>query len=282
MDDYIAPVETGNVVPATATKPSGGKRSYSWGPCTWNSYPSDWKHILNLHCEKFVCQIEIGDSGNEHLQFFCLFKNAKTFSAVAKIFPGAHLELTENRFAAANYCKKSRTAVEGSLIIKGWGVKKPVKDPLEGHVPHDWQQEIIDLIATEPDDRKIYWYWERTGNIGKSSLVKHLYLRFKDKGILPVSGKAADMKHLVHGYLETHELDAVLVDLVRSREQYVSYEGIEEIKNGLIVNTKYETAVNCFNCPHVIVFSNWPPDLSALSADRWIVRDLNTTKSVIV
>jgi len=44
---------------------------------------------------------------------------------------------------------------------------------------------------------------------------------------------------------------------------------LESIKNGLIVNTKYETGSKLFNSPHIIVFSNMSPDVSAMSMDRW-------------
>lgn len=249
-------------------------RKYSWGPNTWFDFPGDWPEILSIHCMRFVGQEEVcPDTGRVHLQFFCVFKNAKTFTAVCGLFPGAHMEVTQNVHAARNYCRKSRTAVEGSLHHKGmekW-IRAQPKDPLSNLEPYPWQQEVLDLIEEEPDDRTIHWYWEPTGNVGKSALTKHIVLKYKDK-VLPIGGKAADMKHLISGFLDKNaELRAVLIDLTRSREKFVSYEGIEEIKNGLIVNTKYETAVKVFDPPHVVVFANWAPDMSALSADRWHV-----------
>lgn len=249
-------------------------RHYSWGPNTWFDFPVEWEHILDTHCEKFVCQVEIcPESQREHLQFFTMFKHAKTFTAVQGIFPGAHLQVTKNRHAAKAYCQKSRTAVDGSLRVKGWDARLPPKDPLEGLVLYPWQELICEILKGEPDPRAIHWVWEPDGNIGKSALVKHLCLVMP--GVLPVGGKAADMKHLIHGWLQAKKvLSAVLIDLTRSREQFLSYEGIEDIKNGLFVNTKYETAVCIFDPPHIVIFANWPPRLEALSADRWVIHEV--------
>jgi hypothetical protein len=54
----------------------------------------------------------------------------------------------------------------------------------------------------------------------------------------------------------------------------VSYSSIECIKNGMITNTKYETGFKVFNPPHVVVFSNFPPDEEKLSADRWNIKEI--------
>lgn len=253
------------------------KRTRAWGPNTWWNYPEDWEALLHTHAARFVAQVEIGEAGGEHLQFFVTFPEGKTLSAVSKLFPGAHLERSFKPAAAKAYCCKSRTAVEGSLRVKGYdieGAQKAArwtcKDPLEGRELYPWQQRVIDIVNGPVDERKIYWFWEPVGCTGKSTLVKHLCLT--NPGCLPAAGKAADMKHLIHGWLAGHnELKTLLVDLSRSREQFISYEGIEDVKNGLIVNTKYETAVDMFDPPHVICFANWEPDRSALSADRWEV-----------
>lgn len=258
-----------------------GKRGYSWGPNTWRDYPADYEAVLRIHCMRFVAQLEIGEEdakkGTNHLQFFVTFKNAKTFSAVCKIFPGAFVQPNHNVYAARNYCSKGPTSIEGTLIHQGmdkW-IREPTRDPLGGPdiVLRPWQQEVMNILETDPDDRTIHWYWEPTGNVGKSALTKHIVLKYRNE-VLPIGGKGADMMHLVTGFVNSNaKLRAVLMDLSRSREQYVSYEGIESIKNGLIINTKYETMVKDFNPPHIIVFSNWEPNLSALSADRWrIVR----------
>ena len=44
---------------------------------------------------------------------------------------------------------------------------------------------------------------------------------------------------------------------------------MEEIKDGLIYSGKYEGGFANIEHPHVIVVSNFAPELSKLSEDRW-------------
>jgi len=52
-------------------------------------------------------------------------------------------------------------------------MRKPCKDPMDGKEFKDWQNDIINIITGPVDDRKIYWFWEDTGGIGKSTFCKH-------------------------------------------------------------------------------------------------------------
>ena len=67
----------------------------------------------------------------------------------------------------------------------------------------------------------------------------------------------------------------VVFDLPRNNGNKISYSALESIKNGLIVNTKYETGSKLFNSPHIIVFSNMQPDVTAMSGDRWVIKCLD-------
>ena len=52
---------------------------------------------------------------------------------------------------------------------------------------------------------------------------------------------------------------------------------IEEVKTGMVVNTKYETGYKMFDRPHIIVFSNYPPPKEKLLSNDMIkVVDLAT------
>lgn len=69
----------------------------------------------------------------------------------------------------------------------------------------------------------------------------------------------------------------VIFDLPRCTLNRVNYAAIEDLKNGHIVNFKYETGSKIFNPPHVIIFANEPPeDLRLLSNDRWVIEKLKS------
>ena len=58
------------------------------------------------------------------------------------------------------------------------------------------------------------------------------------------------------------------MDLARDSHDYVNYGALEQLKNGLVYNTKYESGMRMFDTPHVVVFSNFPPDETKISPDR--------------
>lgn len=229
---------------------------------------------MTLSVGEYVFQLECGESGTNHYQGFIGFKNARTFASIKKLLPTAHIEKCKNMHAAKAYCSKSDTRIQGpwTNIV----TREEIRDPLKDVTLHEWQRNIIKLCDTQPDTRTIHWYHDSVGNSGKTSLAKHLCLTYPEK-VLYLCGKAADMKYGVCEFIKKNDLKIVIIDLTRSVENFVSYQGIEEIKNGIFYNTKYESKMVIYNSPHVIVFANFEPELYKLSLDRWNIVDINAT-----
>jgi len=62
------------------------------------------------------------------------------------------------------------------------------------------------------------------------------------------------------------------MDVSRQGHSSFQYEPLEAIKNGLLVSGKYHgREVILETTPRVVVFSNYHPDYSKLSGDRWKV-----------
>lgn len=129
----------------------------------------------------------------------------------------------------------------------------------------DWQIRIKSDIESEPDARKIIWIVDEDGGAGKSTFAKYLLCNY-DCIVLPT--KSADAAYLYNGE------KIVIFDLVRSTEEICNYGCIEMIKNGVFNSTKYVPKMKFFPSPHVIVFANWHPDQTKLSADRWDIRSI--------
>ena len=51
----------------------------------------------------------------------------------------------------------------------------------------------------------------------------------------------------------------------------MNYGALEQLKNGLVYNTKYESGMRMFATPHVLVFSNFEPDRSKITEDRMVM-----------
>lgn len=262
------------------------KRCRGW--CfTWNNY--DENSVAQLtqkvfpNCKCYAVQEEIGANGTPHLQGYLYFNNARTFECVRTTYllGLSHVEPAKNKTKALAYCQK-----EDSRLPDGrrWvniparpsdNCSRRVKDPLDGKDLYGWQQEILVLISQEPDERTIHWYWEPVGCSGKTSLAVHICMQ--DPTAIYICGKAADMKYAI---AECKIKPRVcIMDFVRSQENYISYQGIEEIKNGIFFSGKYKGGMVMFDQPHLIVFANCPPNTSKMSRDRWdihMIEDQNT------
>lgn len=233
---------------------------------------------------KSVWQKEKGEKGTIHYQGYTAFKNAKKLSQMKLLLTGAHFELCRNEEASILYCQKEEGYV-GNRTLKG--VKRKVQDPLAGVTPYPWQQQILDIIHTHTHTtytRDIYWFWEKDGNSGKTSLAKSICLS-KGNDAIYVSGKSADIKYaLAIRDEEGMETNVVIIDIPRCfNSDYLSYEAIESIVNGIFFSTKYKAVNVIINSPTVIIFSNEPPKLEKVSADRWKVYKINKdTKTAVL
>ena len=144
--------------------------------------------------------------------------------------------------------------------------KKRIKLNFEEAVLRDWQKHLLDKIMEEPDERSVYWITDEIGNQGKTWFAK--YLVHTKGAALFGNNKSADVKYAFKG-----ERIAIF-DLCRSTEDRVNYEVIESIKNGIFFSSKYGSETKSYECPHVIVLSNFGPDKSKLSDDRWKIINL--------
>lgn len=239
---------------------------------TWNNpeiVPNTLEETLKLICKKFIFQLERGQNGTTHYQGYISLSVKKRITELKKIIH-EHIHFEECKGTEeqnVSYCSKSETRLEGPWCYNIY-IKRPIKI-IETLYP--WQQFVVDIIQKEPDERTVHWFWEDTGNVGKSKLAK--YLVVKHNALFIDEGKKADLMNLA--FNTNWDLTNILViDIPRENINGTSYKSIEAIKNGMVCNTKYETGVKVFNSPHIIVFCNYPPDVSKLSKDRWRIHNI--------
>jgi hypothetical protein len=139
-----------------------------------------------------------------------------------------------------------------------------------------WQRELRAELEEEPNPRTIKWIWSEEGGTGKSYIAT--YLGAMDGATILTAGKKVDLAYI----FSKNPTKVVIFDLSRTTapEEGKSHflDGIyslaEDLKNGRLVTTKYESATIFFPPPHVVVFANYPPDMSKWSHDRYDVREL--------
>ncbi|QMW68649.1 replication-associated protein [Crucivirus-93] len=276
---------------------------------TWNNYSEEeyvklGQFCIDEKCVEYAYQKEEGEiDGTPHIQFAMKFENPRSWAAIVKKLTknvqdedktkydvegkpknNFHLEKAKNWIACMKYCSKDDTCVGGKVKVEK--VKDPyiLDDPLEGNDLHPWQKELELELEVKADKRSIIWYYDHEGNSGKTTFAKYLCIKYPGE-VIYMAGKAADLKYGVFDYHQTQDamvlkgfkrqyLRIVMFDLTRSTEDFISWQGIEEVKNGIFYNTKYKSGMCLYNCPHVIIFANFKPNKLKLSLDRWNIRIL--------
>ena len=243
---------------------------------TWNNYPNDAIETLETTfkqiCIKYVFQREIGEETNTpHIQGSIWCKKSIRYTEM-KLPKTIHWEKMRNEEASIKYCQKSATSIGEPILF---GFPKPIKIISE---LREYQKVIENIYLTEPDDRAIYWFYEDIGNVGKSAFCKYMYSKH---GVLFCNGgKSGDLINLCFN-TDMDNTKAVIWDIPRASQNAISYSAVEQIKNGLICNTKYETGNKIFNPPHIFIFANFPPrDTHNLSIDRWNIYRIDETFSL--
>ena len=152
-----------------------------------------------------------------------------------------------------------------------------LKERFASSVLKPWQRDLMDVVTEEACPRKIHWLWETQGNVGKSYMAS--YLGALHGATVLTAGKKVDLAYI---YAQK-PTKIVLFDLSRttetsedSRKHYLDgiYSLAEDLKNGRIVSTKYESKTVFFPPPHVIFFANFEPDYTKWSEDRYFVTKL--------
>lgn len=226
-------------------------------------------------CDKFIWGEEYGNKGNTpHLQGCFILKAKMRWKTIEKNFfslPCPYGKKLKNWGQASSYCAKECNQIH----YGGFEFEKPLKKlACEGNFKI-WQKYTIDILDSEPDDRTINWFLG-SGGLGKTTFCKWIYRNYKN--VIMLSGKSADMKNGIVEFKKTNGLlpEIILINLPRSfNKEYLSYTGIEEIKDMFFYSGKYEGGMVDGNPPHLFIFSNEKPDTTKLSIDRWNIRNLD-------
>lgn len=261
-------LEDGNTNPQISTKKKQVTQLKQWF-FTFNNYTT--QNIRDLEtkfkeiCIKYIFQEETGENGTKHLQGNIWLKKKMRWTEF-NLPKTIHWEKTRNEDASFNYCQKTDTRTGN---IYSFGFPKPIKI-IEKLKP--WQEKLEQMILNEePDGRTVYWRYDKTGGVGKSSFCKYMYIKH---GVITIQGgKMSDIMNIIFN-LNMDDIKAIIIDIPRCHKNHVSYASIECILTGMITNTKYETGTKVFNPPHVVVFSNFYPEIDLLSSDRWKIKEI--------
>lgn len=138
----------------------------------------------------------------------------------------------------------------------------------------EWQNEYLEICLGAVDNRAVHWIYDYEGNKGKSFFISFMCAKHQALSLTPARvtdmAYAYDMQKIV--LFDLSRTSAPSEDKAHTLDSLYSF--IEMLKNGRIFSPKYESVTKTFEPPHVLVFANFPPDQSKLSADRWHIKEI--------
>lgn len=228
---------------------------------------------------QYLFEEEVGEEcKTPHLQGFIVFTTKGRWSQLKLSKKISWRRMNGSVAQNIEYCSKDHR--EDKTKWRLWKsanvcVPKPLKIITE---LRPWQSQLETRLLEEPDDRNIIWCHEPQGKVGKSAFAK--YMIHKHNALYITEGKKSDIINIVYNYCLANELEILILDVPRANGNKISYKVLEEIKNGLICNTKFETGNKIINPPNIVVFANSPPEVEQMSLDRWEIYGINTEQKL--
>lgn len=178
-------------------------------------------------------------------------------------------------------CARYSSFIKSRIVSRDNQIAKQAMEArYEGVVWKPWQQRLLDSLNEPADARKIQWWYDEEGAKGKSFLST--YLALTKNAVVLGQGKKADLAHIWSEH-PGPEWPIVVFDVSRQVVQTDGKENpirhllalAEDMKNGRVTSTKYNSAVVYRPPPHVVFFANFAPERELLSADRWLVHHIH-------
>lgn len=194
----------------------------------------------------------------------------------------------------STYINTLRTATRTELLEvmreAGWRDSSAIRSALEVHdrlyererqgapAPwplRDWQNFILYKIYAEPASRNVHWFTDFTGGAGKTEFAKWLVTNYNGIGYVNACGSARDFTTYLEGEIDPASgrgLDLIIFDFTRANEDRGIYDCIELVSNGIFNSLKFRGRLVILpQKVRVIVFANFLPNRSRMSADRWLI-----------
>lgn len=254
--------------------------------------PKELVNTLRRFCKKFVFQLEKGvETGYEHWQGRCSLIKKKRKNELMNELRSMDIQIPNYIEPTANttyysgdmfYVMKEETRLSEKFYTDR------DKEFDEVYMPYQYrglkekfypyQIQVYDSHAHR-SARQINFVFDPDGNKGKSTIASIMEIEGLAIDLPPVN----DMKELLQVacdecYERTRDPKVVFIDMPRALDKsrlFGIYSGIEQIKKGKLYDCRYHYKKWWIDAPQVWVFSNVPPDLEALSRDRWNLLQIN-------
>lgn len=298
--------------------PNPGAKGWCFTINNWTAQDLEELKALEAKADYIVWKEERGEEGTVHLQGYVEMINRKTLIGMKKCLTRAHLEQRRGtQKEAVAYVKKEETTIgeineygtptqQGERTDIDTFIEKiregktdlelleempstfvryaKLADDLRAILPtrmrstiesfYTWQTKVIMILNQPVHPRKIHVFVDYAGGAGKTEMAKYLIEKYK---AFYAKGKSVDIL-----YAFSKRISKIVVfDIPRSCE-FISWDAIESIKNGVFMTSKYTSRMVTFETPYVFMFMNTMPDKTKLSQDRWDIQYCNEFEDPVV
>lgn len=221
-------------------------------------YLLQWMFKNDIH--KWIIAKEIGNDGYKHWQI--RMQTRYTFDELKKAFPKAHIEEASDTW---EYERK-----EGHY----WRSEDTVEIHRTRFGELRSNQSRILRNLDKQDDRELDVIIDTVGKTGKSWLCRWLYEQGKGFYVPPTcKSEQAIIQFVASGYKGEQ---IIVIDIPRSTRWHSGlYVALEQIKDGLVFDTRYHSTTRDIHGAKVLVLTNSMPKVDKLSYDRWRLYDAN-------
>nr|WAE42982.1 MAG: replication associated protein [Cressdnaviricota sp.] len=250
----------------------------------WDTATEAIKVFFRESSKKWCFQKEVSQMGREHYQCRVSLKIKKRPTEFADMvraagFPKNHVTITSNENKRNNFyvIKNDNTFLEGP-----WKDTDIVPLDMEafwdmaGTTLRPWQQFIT---TPRQEHRFINVVVDPVGGAGKSYLTKYAIIHRLGIYIPPLK----DFKEVVQFAINMVEAypdctKIFMIDIpraIKGDDLKLFWAGVEQIKVGILCETRYRGRMVPIPSPSVWVFCNTMPDTAALSSDKWRLWKVN-------
>lgn len=277
---------------------------------TRNNYTDE--HIQQFHDLPASYKIfgrEVGESGTPHLQGYVELEKPMRFLTLKKRLPGFWIQKREGSpLQASDYCCKEdanpvivgvisqqgkRTDIERLRDAIEFGVTNPkilrekfsaaIRYPqamqqllLDNREPRatpdivlrPWQSTLFDDLKLPPPDRIITFVVDLTGNGGKTTFCDYIESLLPNVQVI----KPSRYQDMAFELMEATTI--LLIDCPRARGECFRYDFPEDVKDGRVTCSKYQSFQKRLAPCHVVCFMNEHPDMTKLSLDRFKIIEI--------
>lgn len=218
-----------------------------------------WKNLVNYTVKEGVLSVQFDNLTGNEMEWLGSVRNViQSHKTWADVINDDYLTPYIQR-----YMKWATEVFNAKPVVGAFDIEEEYGQFLP------WQALCLEKLKSQ-DKRSIMWIYDKEGNNGKSELSDHIEDQLD--GLCVESGSYKDI-----AYLWQREKNIVF-DLCRSQEEFTPYKAMESFKKGRLTSTKYQTVRkkmdNHESC-NVVVFSNYMPDISKSSIDRWDIYTLD-------